>query len=83
MEIIIKDMKEWHASPDAPEPGRPVYALIDEDCQTASQPYVVEATCRQVEGHNPSFLWEIIEEDGGIDSHSIAGGWSVYFWRYK
>jgi hypothetical protein len=86
MDVIITSYqfgKEWHVGTDCPEPGRPVYALIDEDTSDETEPYLVEATCRWVEGHNPPFLWDIKAEDGTIDSHSIAGGHSVYAWRYK
>lgn len=77
--------KEWHIGPlELPEAGRPVYALIDLDTSMPTEPELVEATCRWVPGHNPPFLWDIQNEDGTTDNGvTLAGGSSVYFWRYK
>jgi len=75
--------KEWHFGSDTPTPGREVYALIDEDCSTASEPELVEAVCEWREGHNPPFLWGIFTDNDEKDTTIIAGGYSVYAWRYK
>jgi hypothetical protein len=74
---------EWHGGNDIPKIDVPLYALIEEDMApgTVGEPVVVEATVEYREGGNPPYLWKIKTEDG-IDSHSIAGGWSVILWRY-
>lgn len=83
--IVIDHWKLWHIGvEDLPNPGKEVYALIDEDTTVESEPHIVEATCRVVEGGNPPFLWEIKLPRGKTDKgRTIAGGSSVYVWRYK
>jgi hypothetical protein len=86
MEIIITNRqfgKEWHVGTDIPEPNKKVYAITELDSSCESEPYIVEATVEWVENHNPPLIWKLEMEDGSIDDWSIAGGHSVYFWRYK
>lgn len=75
---------EWHTDDSIPELDRPVVALIELDITNPNENDVmlVDAKVRYVKGGNPEYLWDIETEDG-IQSHLIAGGWSVIVWRYK
>jgi hypothetical protein len=86
MEVIITNRqfgKEWHVGTDVPQANCSVYAIVELDSQIESDPQLVEATVEWVENHNPPLIWKLELEDGTIDTWSISGGHSVYFWRYK
>jgi hypothetical protein len=85
MEVIITNKqfgKEWNVGTDIPEPNRKVYAVVELDSQIESEPTILEATVEWVEGHNPPLIWRLEWVSDTTVTWSIAGGMSVYFWRY-
>jgi hypothetical protein len=88
MKTIVRDAKEWHFGGSSfPEPLREVFIMVEEDCFTPTQPLLLTAFGIykfENEGTNkPSRIWSIVEEDGSRNEWLIAGGHSVYAWRYK
>ncbi len=82
MDIIAKSYKQWHFGDVYPEVGEKVYVLYERDTYDSTEPAIGEATLSYNEGKNPKFIWNLVEEDGVVITWALAGGHSVYAWRY-
>jgi hypothetical protein len=89
VDIVIdagKFGKRWHIGEAFPELGKEVWVLVDKDTKYKTEPELYKATVQYMPNGNPPYIWNLQtgsdSDSQEIDFWSIAGGSSVYAWRY-